>query len=255
MPFTLAHPAAVVPLRRFELPLSALVIGSMAPDFPYFLHSATDHHYAHSWAGLFFFCLPAGWLVLWLWHRVLKLPLLSLLPAAHRERWSAVSGDFRFGPLRQSLRISAALLVGACTHLVWDSFTHANGWTVRHWPLLRVPLVEHSGSTLFVFKALQHGSTIVGLGLLIFWYRQWLREAPAQNPEIAAKSRWLLWMSFAAGLMAAICAYLATVSFAGVGWIQPFVRVFVVRGVAILGVEMLLFSVLWHLQNRRAGAS
>jgi len=34
MPFTFAHPAAAVPLAQFRLPLSALVVGSMAPDFP-----------------------------------------------------------------------------------------------------------------------------------------------------------------------------------------------------------------------------
>jgi hypothetical protein len=32
MPFTLAHPAVVVPLSRQRLFLSALVIGSMTPD-------------------------------------------------------------------------------------------------------------------------------------------------------------------------------------------------------------------------------
>ncbi|MSQ59664.1 MAG: DUF4184 family protein [Betaproteobacteria bacterium] len=40
MPFTIAHPAAALPLLRplrgFGV-LSALVIGSMTPDFPYFL--------------------------------------------------------------------------------------------------------------------------------------------------------------------------------------------------------------------------
>src|SRR5581483_12465816 len=36
VPFTLAHPAAVLPLRRRGLVFSALVVGSMAPDFEYF---------------------------------------------------------------------------------------------------------------------------------------------------------------------------------------------------------------------------
>ena len=39
MPFTLAHPVAVLPLarcRRVHFP--AMVIGSLAPDFVYFLH-------------------------------------------------------------------------------------------------------------------------------------------------------------------------------------------------------------------------
>lgn len=39
MPVTIAHPAAVLPLRGLGLPLSAMVIGSMAPDLPVFSRS------------------------------------------------------------------------------------------------------------------------------------------------------------------------------------------------------------------------
>ena len=41
MPFTGSHPAAVLPFLRSGLPPSALVIGSMAPDFPYYFQIAT----------------------------------------------------------------------------------------------------------------------------------------------------------------------------------------------------------------------
>lgn len=37
MPFTGSHPAAVLPLLRWGLIPSALVIGSMSPDLGYFL--------------------------------------------------------------------------------------------------------------------------------------------------------------------------------------------------------------------------
>ncbi|MEI5672079.1 MULTISPECIES: DUF4184 family protein [unclassified Nocardioides] len=39
MPFTLVHPAAVLPLVRTPLVPSALVLGSVAPDLPYFVSS------------------------------------------------------------------------------------------------------------------------------------------------------------------------------------------------------------------------
>ena len=42
MPFTFSHPAAVLPLRllpRHWFSLTGLVIGSMVPDFEYFLRS------------------------------------------------------------------------------------------------------------------------------------------------------------------------------------------------------------------------
>ena len=37
MPFTISHAAAVLPLKKSPLPLAALMIGSMSPDFSYFL--------------------------------------------------------------------------------------------------------------------------------------------------------------------------------------------------------------------------
>ena len=37
MPFTLAHPAAILPITRGRLIPSALVMGSMAPDVPYYV--------------------------------------------------------------------------------------------------------------------------------------------------------------------------------------------------------------------------
>src|SRR5579859_7081779 len=59
MPFTLSHAAVVVPFRRM-LPFSALVIGSMVPDLPYFVPRLVNNHFAHGTLGFFVFCLPPG---------------------------------------------------------------------------------------------------------------------------------------------------------------------------------------------------
>ncbi|WP_245636533.1 DUF4184 family protein [Eikenella longinqua] len=63
MPFTLAHPVAVLPLarcRRCHFP--ALVIGSLSPDFVYFLHGravAGGHGLADMlWPNLALCALP-----------------------------------------------------------------------------------------------------------------------------------------------------------------------------------------------------
>ena len=65
MPFTLSHPAVVLPFARWKLILSALVIGSMTPDFEYFIDIVTDHdvQIGHSISGIFLFCIPVGLLV------------------------------------------------------------------------------------------------------------------------------------------------------------------------------------------------
>ncbi|RKZ85433.1 MAG: hypothetical protein DRR19_16380 [Candidatus Parabeggiatoa sp. nov. 1] len=60
MPFTLSHPAAAVPLARGGLVLSALVVGSMSPDFLYFLCLSTQYQFGHTFIGVFVFDIPTG---------------------------------------------------------------------------------------------------------------------------------------------------------------------------------------------------
>ena len=50
---TLAHPVAVLPLRRFGLPMAALVIGSMVPDVPLFMGWSSGYQVSHSYTGVF----------------------------------------------------------------------------------------------------------------------------------------------------------------------------------------------------------
>lgn len=53
MPFTLAHPAVVLPLRHRLLHQEALIIGSMSPDFLYFLYGQASQSFGHRFDGFF----------------------------------------------------------------------------------------------------------------------------------------------------------------------------------------------------------
>src|SRR3954469_17106149 len=67
MPYTLSHPLAVVPIRRYSpIPLSfaALVMGSMSPDFGYFVEQFDIAAFAHTIPGTFAVCLPSSLFVL-----------------------------------------------------------------------------------------------------------------------------------------------------------------------------------------------
>ncbi len=260
MPLTFSHPAAAAPLARFGLPLSALVVGSMTPDFPYFMSVSTHSHYGHTLQGLFLFCLPAGFLALWTYHVVLKLPLLALLsPSEHRARLAGAMGRFRFLPLSRFLRIHLALLLGAITHVVWDSFTHGKGWTVQHIPALAKSIAHTSRGDLCVYNLLQHGSTILGAGLLIYWYMRWYRKADAApgilpfelQPRIGGRL-------FAAVALIAAMAGIARGIAIGLGpWrangIQASAFGCVVVATATLFFELLVYSFVWHACAGRRG--
>ena len=169
MPFTVSHAAAALPLHRISrgrLPLAALMIGAMSPDFAYFLSFAANRMQTHNLAGLFTFCLPVGLAVWLLFVRVLEQPTVALLP----EPWRS---HFTRDPERLSRRAlalaSIAIVLGAMSHLVWDSFTHAFTPATEILPVLHARMFQVGGVTVRVFWALQILSSIFGLMVLAIW--------------------------------------------------------------------------------------
>lgn len=181
MPFTFAHAAAAFPLRRTRLVLSALIVGTFAPDLEFFLRFGTKSHFGHTLVGLFLFSLPVGLAVFWLFHAFVKEPLAALMPAKVRRRITA--GAYPIS-LRQPLQfglVLVSILVGEATHMLWDSFTHDRYWPYRHLPLLRESLaIPHFGS-MHYYKLFQYASTVTGCLAVCIWFFHWLRTAPIQQ--------------------------------------------------------------------------
>lgn len=253
MPFTFSHPAASVPLARRGLVLSALVVGSMVPDLSYFFRWLPASHLSHTLSGVFLFCVPSGLVVLWLFHTLLKRPLLSLLPVSHQRRLLPLAGHFSFGPLRRFILIVVSLAVGALTHVAWDAFTHSHGWVVRHLFLLSWPLVETAQGTVRLYRVLQHVSTLVGAILLGCWYARWFRRAPAGPVagwmwfSTTAKTGWVLSIGLGAAALAGVYGFLGIPSILDFHSFRLFVGRAVVAGISILFVEIVIFSAFWHV--------
>ena len=253
LPFTLAHPAAVVPLRRF-LVLSALVVGSLAPDFRYFLNLAPRGHFGHSFKGIFLFCLPVGLIVLWIFQEIMKLPLISLVPESHQHRLAPLAKPFRWGGAGRFSLIVVSLLLGAISHLAWDAFTHDRGLVVRNVPDLRVP-IEEFGTHRPLYNLLQHGSSLLGLALLAFWYWRWLKRTPPQavpsylQTSPGAKS-WIVGSILVLAIcVAGVYAYFYSYELASLG---VFVGTFLVTFMSLIYLAALGFSGWWHLNATRS---
>ncbi len=207
MPFTLAHPAAAVPLRRVlgrHAVLSALVIGSMAPDFWYVLPLPLKRADTHSLAGFFWFCLPAGLLVYLAYHTLMKEPWLELLPRTLTERLAGCGAATRGLPRASWLAVIASLAAGTMTHLAWDAITH-DGMVVGHaLSALDVPLFSIGSYHAHGYSLLQHLSTLAGLALLAMWARAWFRHAAIHDPAPRRLSR--------GGAVAVLCAIAAAIA-------------------------------------------
>jgi hypothetical protein len=156
-----------------------------------------------------------------------------------------------------------ALLLGAFTHIIWDSFTHASGWPVQQFSILQTPIMQTARGPIFVFNLVQRGSTLVGAALLFCWCLKWLKQTPAQPVHLPVpmsrpiNSHLVVWMTVVALVLAGIYAYWRSPVFPGLGWHQPFARRMIITAVAVASVELLIFSLGWHwsaFKNRLIGS-
>jgi len=254
MPFTFSHPAAVVPLTRYGLVFSAMVVGSMSPDFEMFLYLPSNIWQSHTFSGIFKFSLPIGLAVLWIFHRVLKFPLLSLLPISHQQRLLPIAREFRFFPVQRFILILLSLLAGAFTHITWDALTHGSGWIVKYIPFLSQSVALTSHYSIRIYKILQHGSTIAGAGLLIYWYISWFRLAPQEPLNLPeqkltekAKIIFIILMVTGTSLLAGIYGIFSTSEFSGISRFSMFIRNSVISGISIMFITLLIFSRYWYI--------
>ncbi|MFF7995399.1 DUF4184 family protein [Kitasatospora xanthocidica] len=219
MPFTLSHPAAVLPLlrragERGPLVASALVAGSMAPDLPFFADSLLPGVYGHGGLTHRWWAVPtldvalAGALVAG-WHGLLRGPLVALLP----ERWAggaealtvrrAGSGVDALAGTGTSTGTSAgagsgtgtgtaegvawfaaSAAIGAATHVGWDAFTHGDRLGVRLLPVLDRPV---AGVPLY--EALQYGSSALALVAMGGWASRAVAAVEPVRPAVRLAPR------------------------------------------------------------------
>ena len=255
MPFTPAHVAAVLPLvglsreqkgRPTWVVPSALVIGSMVPDLLYFVPIRSDRHVSHSLTGVVTLDLALGLLFVALW-RVVAAPVVrDLSPDFIRRRMPVPLPGTR----REALCSMPCVVLGALTHVVWDSFTHANGWVVQRVPFL----TEEFG--LPVFTLAQYGSGVVGCAVVLdYALRSPARPSGADRPPLTtAGERGIAW------LLVVVLPVLAGLAFAlpalGDGTTtEMLLYIAVVRGVSGLGLTACGLAAWWHLTVRRADRS
>jgi hypothetical protein len=181
MPFTPTHVLAILPIaaiKRSPLPFSALVIGSMIPDLPLFVPLAPDYDTTHSVRGVLIACLPLGLACFLLFQLLMKQPLFALLPTAIQSRCVSLSTK-RVELTPKALGCaSLAVVIGASTHLLWDSFTHSGRWGTRLFPGLDETALRIGVHAIPGFKLLQYGSTFFGLPCILLLLATWLYRRP-----------------------------------------------------------------------------
>ncbi len=170
MPFTFSHPAIVLPLHPLSkwFSMSALIIGSLTPDFEYFIRMQMKGHYGHTLSGIFWFDLPIAFIFYFIFHMIVRDPLITNLPDFIKARFSSYQFQYSRKLDRVNLGIlTISCLIGICSHIFWDSFTHLNGFFVQESSFLQSNLSFLSGE-FPVYKIFQHGSSLLGGLFIVF---------------------------------------------------------------------------------------
>jgi hypothetical protein len=252
MPFTLAHPAAIIPVYRAigsRTSLSALVIGSMMPDLVYFVPLGVSAKTTHSLHGLLLFSIPAGLIVFALFQLLLKRPAAALLPARIHYRLSPAVLEVPTADPAFLLTVVLSLGLGAFTHIAWDAFTHGNTFVVNRVEMLRMVVGSIGGYELYVYKILQHLSSLLGLLAMTLWIVNWAKKTPATGegakaPHLPFKYRVIV----LAGILGAALAC-ALVNIAS-RWTESVERLLMhgaVGGLMGAALSAGVFCMCWHV--------
>ncbi|QXM07012.1 DUF4184 family protein [Crassaminicella indica] len=192
MPFTFSHPAIVIPIKNklgkyFDF--TALVLGSMAPDFEYFLRFKPMGTIGHTIGGFFYFNLPLCFIIAYIFHYIVKKPFIFNLPkpidgwfyhiAVNSWSIKSVKGFFVF---------VYSAIIGMFSHVLWDGFTHDGGMFVNRIPLLR-KYIYFINNQIPMYKFFQHGSTLIGFMIIFLYLYRNRNQYKGKNYHTSTKTK------------------------------------------------------------------
>jgi hypothetical protein len=186
MPFTFSHPAIILPfIRNKKLSATGLIIGSMCPDFEYFIRMKVQSNISHTFLGLLLFNLPLGFLVALLFHETIKRNLIENLPPFFQNKLTTLKNMKWIGYLKANLfYVLISILIGALSHIFWDAFTHESGYFVQ-----KTPILSYKRSNIPFYKILQHLSSLIGLLFIVYY----IHKLPIKK-SITSKPNWKYWV-------------------------------------------------------------
>jgi hypothetical protein len=203
MPFTFAHPALVIPFKKWGKPLSltGLIMGSMSPDFEFFLRMKVGENISHHGYGIFIFDIPVSLFLCYLFHNQVRDLLLENLPTFFRSRLQAFHAfPWNSYAKENFLWVLLSINIGILSHFLSDSFTHVDGFFVQVLPLLNQDIL-YFGIQLPVYLLLQILSSLGGL-IYIYYYIQNLPNKPQETNALSSRILyWSLWIGLSLSVL------------------------------------------------------
>lgn len=206
MPLTFAHPAVILPFSRKSryINFSALVLGSMSPDFEYFLRGPPLGEIGHTFTGFFFFNLPLVIVIYYLYHLFVHQTFIHHLPSFLQDSYTHRADSSKL--LKIAVFCYCAWF-GMCTHVAWDSFTHTNGAMVLRFPAFFTNTFSIYGFDIPLYKFLQHGSTLLGiLSIIVYIYFRALPQRQEAS-KVHLNQKIIFWSSLSGLTLFFVCLW------------------------------------------------
>lgn len=170
MPFTFSHPAIILPLKYLPknwISLTGLIIGSLTPDFEYFIRMKVQSNYSHTFYGIFWFDLPLAILLSFIFHNIIRNSLFFNCPNIIKSRVLLFSKFNWNNYFKENwIIVLISTIIGIASHLFWDGFTHNHGYFVEHISSLKNSF-SFLGNEIPIWKITQHASTLLGAIIIV----------------------------------------------------------------------------------------
>lgn len=220
MSFTFSHVAASVPLLGIKsrngknlFDVTAFILGSIAPDFEFFiklqpLKPIMVIPFGHTPIGMFCYDLPLCFLFAWVFHNIIKSPLVLHLPQPFVQRYAKFAWQKWSIDLRSFIVFCYSAILAMLIHILWDSLTHLNSPVVQYINFLSQP-INLFNHIIPLCKLLDHSGTILGLAIVMYSLCMYNCDFSGKlnGIPIVSKSRKLFFFSaiLIAGITATLC--------------------------------------------------
>jgi len=223
----------------------------MSPDFEYFLWLSFEGAFlGHTWMGIFLVNLPLSIIFGLIFDYLIKDILIQNLPNSLSSKLTSWHGKrLNLSNFRILSIFCLSVIIGALSHILWDAFTHYDGFFVTLWPVLSSSV--DIGINLKVYKILQHSSSLFGL-LAVFYYIFRLPQNPSPTiPKIALKEKIKFWLVFTVLSFVMLCV-INIEKYAGSG-IEEFVASQLVYGISSAFISLSGIAIFFKVRGRFFG--
>jgi hypothetical protein len=195
LPFTFAHPLYIAPLKSAKpayFSLTGLCLGSMSPDFEYFIALQPYQTIGHSFSGLIYQAIPMSIILAYLFHYVVKVPLAKNLPALGNldHKVYSLASDWKLNTIQSWLVFLVSIIIGFYSHILIDACTHYSGMFVTTFTVLRETVAG-----LPLYKWFQRSLSIIGLIIEALLFYHFLNKVKVSSTYtgVAKKLKIVYW--------------------------------------------------------------